>query len=228
MDPCHRLCATREIHIQLVFWLRPDRFVFIPYHTTLAAHKIPNGEVEPGSPYVFAGGTSQRDYETFFRAVAALSIRVIVAVPEPQHLRTKTLPSNVEVLSTDHKGFLQLTRGAAVNVIPLTAGPIRSAGQQSFLNAMALGTVTVVTDPDGAGDYIQNWRNGVLLPAGDVDALRTAIKDILEDPELANQIRAKARRARESYATERILNHYVEFLKSKAFTDLKCTEYGTD
>src|SRR4029077_6698839 len=109
------------------------------------------------TPYIFAGGDTQRDYGTLCRAVAGLDIKVVIAIRARGLLKGIEGPPNVEVITTHPFGFLRWLLHAYINVVPLERDTLRSAGQQTFLNAMALGTVAVVTDAEGAGDYVENW-----------------------------------------------------------------------
>jgi glycosyltransferase involved in cell wall biosynthesis len=87
-----------------------------------------------------------------------------------------------------------------VLVVPLVAST-RSAGQQTYLNGMALGAVTIVCDPLGAAyDYIKQGVNGVVVPA-DPSALAAAITDALR-PERQEHYLAMRRRARDVVLAE--------------------------
>ncbi len=62
-------------------------------------------------------------------------------------------------------------------------------GTLPFLEALACG-VPVVTTPNGvAKDIIQDEHNALLVPFGDYDALKNAIKRLMEDDELRKKLR---------------------------------------
>lgn len=207
------------------FGIPRERFVFIPYHTTLHGYPVPTPTEPAPDPYIFAGGSSERDYATLFAAVTGLEAPLVVAIRDRRILEGLEIPSNVEIITTDHAGFLQKMQDAFINVVPLSGGALRSAGQQTFLNAMALGTVVIVTDDKGASDYIENWKNGVVVAPGDVAALRAAIVRLWEDRALAQQIATGARQTRQTYGTERILGLIIEFLLSDRFADPRCEAF---
>jgi glycosyltransferase involved in cell wall biosynthesis len=207
------------------FGIRGERFVFIPYHTTLR-HFNPSDHGRPiRDRYVFAGGDTHRDYRVLCEAVSDLNIRVVIAVRKRKLLEGIRIPANVQIITTDHWEFLRWMQHAEVNVVPLEDGTLRSAGQQTFLNAMALGTVVVVTDEEGGGDYIQNWVDGVLVEAANPAALRSALCRVLADPELGARIRANAARTGTRYATERILRLCIDYLEADCFDDPSCREF---
>lgn len=62
-------------------------------------------------------------------------------------------------------------------------------GTLPFLEALACG-VPVVTTPNGvAKDIIQDEHNGLLVPFNDKEALKSAIKRLMEDSDLRNKLR---------------------------------------
>src|SRR6266850_1501378 len=83
------------------FGIPVQRFVFIPYHTTLR-HVPPAQSTPLATPYVFAGGDTQRDYGTLCQAVAGLDIKVVIAIRDRGLLDGIRIPPNVEVVTTDH------------------------------------------------------------------------------------------------------------------------------
>jgi glycosyltransferase involved in cell wall biosynthesis len=207
------------------FGIPAQRFVFIPYHTTLRHFASPEHGRPLQTPYLFAGGDTHRDYRTLCEAVAGLDIQVVIAVRDRGLLEGIQLPPNVETVTTDHMGFLRWMLHAHINVVPLEHGTLRSAGQQTFLNAMALGTVVVVTDVEGGCDYIQNWVDGVLVEGGNPSALRAVLLRLLGNPELVALIRANAARIGPGNCTERILSLCLDYLLSDSFGDASCAEF---
>ena len=73
--------------------------------------------------------------------------------------------------------------GASLVVFPLKMDALRTSGQQSYLNAMALGKAVIVTDTFDAPFYIEDGQTGRLTPSGDAGALRQAITGLLASPE---------------------------------------------
>jgi glycosyltransferase involved in cell wall biosynthesis len=207
------------------FGIPRQRFVFIPYHTTL--RRFDPSQHTPPLPtrYVFAGGDTHRDYRTLCQAVDGLDIPVVIAVLNRNLLQGLTIPSNVKVLTTDSGEFRRWILHAYINVVPLEAGTLRSAGQQTFLNAMALGTAVVVTDVEGGSDYIQNGVDGILVEAGNPSALRAALTRLLDDPALVARIQANAARVGPRCGTERILGLCLDYLVSDSFVDPSCTSF---
>jgi len=49
------------------------------------------------------------------------------------------IPANVKVLQVPHLEFIRLMRESDMVITPLVSGQTRSAGQQTYLNAMRMG-----------------------------------------------------------------------------------------
>jgi glycosyltransferase involved in cell wall biosynthesis len=71
-------------------------------------------------------------------------------------------------------------RSAAVTV----SVPFSDATPMALLEAMACGSVPVVSDLPSLREWVRDGENGRLVPADDVDALAAAIARALDDPEL--------------------------------------------
>ena len=76
----------------------------------------------------------------------------------------------------------------------------------SMLEAMAMGLPCVCTDCPcgGARAVIDNGVNGLLVPAGDEQALSAAILRLLRDPETAERLGNAARKTAESFRPEAV------------------------
>ena len=84
----------------------------------------------------------------------------------------------------------------------------------SMLEALAMGIPTVVTDcpVGGAKQTIENGKNGLLVPVGDVEALYKAMKQVIENKELAQQLSRESIKIREQYPVEKIANMWLELM----------------
>jgi glycosyl transferase family 1 len=166
----------------------PERVVFTPFCVTMTDEELDGPVDEPGG--VFAGGNPLRDYGTLLRAARGLTERVTIATtaidgPTPPNVTAGPLP---------HERFVAELRSARVVVVPLQPGLGRSAGQQTYLNAMALGKPVVVTDAPGVRDHVADGETGVVVPPGDPAAMRAAIERLLDDPgEIGERARADVR-----------------------------------
>jgi glycosyltransferase involved in cell wall biosynthesis len=77
--------------------------------------------------------------------------------------------------------------------------PYRPELDQSgaLLRALGAGVPAVAYDVGGVAEPVRTFGAGAVVPAGDVDALATALTSLLSDPEALERARAGARRARD-------------------------------
>lgn len=181
------------------FSLPSEKFVFVPYHTTNAEHY----KIKPiDGGYIFSGGNSDRDYNTLIEAVRGLPVKVVIASTTFRLCSDDSLPDNVDIRGYSEEEYLKKMAECSINIVALAPGLLRSAGQQTFLNSMLLGKPTIVTDPEGAVDYINNYEDGLFVPPNDVIALREAILLLLNNPEKAKVMGEKAMKKAIKYSTE--------------------------
>ncbi len=85
----------------------------------------------------------------------------------------------------------------------------------SMLEAMAIGLPTICTDCDGGGArmMIQDHENGLLVPKGDVNAVYHAMKEIIENPDLAKKLSEEAYKIREELSAEKIVKKWMEVIE---------------
>lgn len=85
----------------------------------------------------------------------------------------------------------------------------------ALMEAMALGLPCISTDCDGGGArfLIENEKNGLLVPKGDVDALADAMKRMLSDREFTEQCGQEAHKICERLAPEKIYGEWEQFIK---------------
>lgn len=164
------------------------RMVPLHFHHTLAGHDVP---AAADGDYLFSGGDSMRDYPTLLEAVRGLSISVRIATRwrPPAGL---PIPPNVHLGPTSPREFRALLAGARLVVFPLRTDNLRTSGQQSYLNAMALRKPVIVTDRRDAPFYIDDGRNGRLVSSGDAASLRAAVAELLDSPAAARDMGARA------------------------------------
>jgi len=82
------------------------------------------------------------------------------------------------------------------------------------LEAMSRGLCVVASDTGGMHDYIQNDRNGRLVPVGDVDALANCVVEMLDNPEEAIRLGSAARKTAETHTWDRCAQDAVTFYRS--------------
>lgn len=184
----------------------PSRVRFTEFCFTLTEDELAMPTSEDGG--VFAGGDSMREYGPLLEVAPGLPQRVTIASASLQ----ERSDGNLTVSRVAHEEFNRLLRAASVVVVPLLRAE-RSAGQQTYLNAMALGKLVVVTDAPGVSDHVQDGVTGLVVAGGDPLALAEAIGWALDPANAANAdaIRATARAvARERYSPDAYFQRIAE------------------
>jgi len=180
----------------------PDRVFLTPYCYTLSEAELAVPTSTRGG--IFAGGDSLRDYGPLLTVAPELDERVSLATKT----LNRPLPANVTAEPASHKRFIELLCNARIVVVPLTDRDDRTAGQQTYLNAMALGKPLIVTDSPGVREYVDAGRTGIIIPPRDPQALRQALSWLL-DPANATVIKRMtteaAHTARTRFSPERFL-----------------------
>jgi glycosyltransferase involved in cell wall biosynthesis len=144
------------------------------------------------------GDDAGRDYECLIAACHDTPYKLI--------LRTDTNPS-IPAAQNDRVTLLgrlpytdlrNLYAAASVVVVPLR--PVdHPSGITALLEAMAMGRAVVASDIGSTRDVVQHGTNGILVPAGDPMALRTALISLMEDPAGRARLGQSARSTIDSY-----------------------------
>jgi glycosyltransferase involved in cell wall biosynthesis len=157
----------------------------------------PPGRLPPvDQPYVLSAGLELRDYRTLLEAVDGLPVTLVVAAGSPwskdQFPPGVDLPPNVVVGRYEADEMRELYRHAslvAVSVLPTR----RACGMNVVGEAWAMGKPVVATATAGLGEYITDGVNGLLVPAGDAAALRSAMSAIMASDDLAHRLGTQGR-----------------------------------
>jgi glycosyltransferase involved in cell wall biosynthesis len=151
----------------------------------------------PRRNMICTAGLERRDYPTLIDAIGDLDVEVVIAAASPWSRRAdgtadRELPPNVEVTRLDHHDLRDVYAASRIVVAPLVDVDFQ-AGITTILEGMAMGRPIVVTRTPGQTDTVEDGVTGIYVPVGDAAALRTAIVDLLDDPERAARLGAAAR-----------------------------------
>lgn len=203
--------SSAELELFPRSWNVPrNRVAFTPFCYTFTDEDLAQKTSEDAG--VFAGGDSLRDYTALLAVGAQLDTPVTIATRTVAPSRSH---DNLRVGPVSHDEFNRLLRSASVVVVPLQRGLERSAGQQTYLNAMAIGKLVVVTDSPGARDYVEDGVTGFVVPPGDPDSLADVLRRCL-DPGLRDEQRAIRTRARDVALQEFSPDAYFARLRTLA------------
>lgn len=123
----------------------------------------------------FAGGNSLRDYQTLAAAATGLAGEYVVATSNP----VSDVPPNMQLAPLSHADFFREMVRSDVVIVPLLPIKGRSVGQQTYLNALALGKPLIVTDCIGVQDHLTANVHALVVPPNDPAALRDAMEWML-------------------------------------------------
>jgi glycosyltransferase involved in cell wall biosynthesis len=102
----------------------------------------------------------------------------------------------------DRLVFTGFTRdvAAALSALDLLVFPSLAEGTPlTMFEALAMGKPIVATDADGLVDVLTNGKDALVVPKADATALAGAITTLLQQPELAAQLGAEARKTGARY-----------------------------
>ena len=169
--------------------------------------------------YLFSGGNWNRDYKTLVNAARGLKLKVVLVTNNRLLLQGIDLPENVQVISATDYQFYDLLAKSKIVVVPMAKGFLHSGGQQTFLNAMFWGKPVIVTDPEGANDYIEDKKTGILVKPGEVKSLREAISYLLENPEQTLKMVEEAQRKAQDLTTEKFFQGIIKLAQEIVYGD---------
>lgn len=166
-----QLGASRDLQDYVLFFgrLRPDKGV----EDLIEAYRAAVSDADDPPPLVLAGHARP----SFRNRIGELSS--YVDPPAQVFLGGEYVPS---------AAVWDLVRRARLMVLPY-----RSASQSAALQvAMTAGTAAIATDVGGLAESIRTDETGLVLPPGDVGALRDAIERLLHDPDLVLRLGSAA------------------------------------
>jgi glycosyltransferase involved in cell wall biosynthesis len=174
-----------------------------------------------GPTLVFAGRlVPQKALGVALRAVARNEgVRLLLVGDGPERAKVEALAREVGL--DGRARFLGARPRAAVfELLRAADASLLSSHWESFglvvAEALAVGTPVVAAAAGGVGEVLDDGRNGLLVPAGDVDALAEAIGRFFADGELRDRLRAAAAESVRRLAPEAIYPQLEAILEEAA------------
>jgi glycosyltransferase involved in cell wall biosynthesis len=200
LDGIFVYAEAQKTYAEQVLGIPAVRLHLIPFHAdTRFYHPMPD---VPTEHRISSAGLELRDYPTLIEAVRGLDVDVRLAAASPWSKRknetaNRELPPNVSARGYGYRELRDLYASSQFVVVPLYDTDFQ-AGVTTILEAMAMGKAVIVSRTRGQRDVIQDGINGIYVPPGDVEALRSAITGLLAAPDRAAKLGANARRTIES------------------------------
>jgi glycosyltransferase involved in cell wall biosynthesis len=172
--------------LQRYYGIAPKKFRYVPFK--INQYELIQQQTPTDGGYIFCGGKTRRDFDTFFEAVRDLPYPVKVVTtsnddiaPHGSRLDETAAPPNVEIVRLDGapRPFIEYMAGARLVVMPIKP-EICGAGIGVYLMAMALKKCVILSAGPGAEDVLTE-NQAIIVPAQDSVALREAIKKTYTD-----------------------------------------------
>jgi glycosyltransferase involved in cell wall biosynthesis len=199
------------------FGIRPERCSYTPFKPNIRFRY----EYTVGSEgdYILCFGRSERDYDSFFAAMAELP-DCPAAIPPPDFPKLRQhgsrfswpldkLPPNVRILEDDgtNVSLIRMIERARLVVLPILGGRISPSGIGTYLNAMLLGKCVILTEGTAASDVFTD--EVILVPPENPQALRDAIRRAWDDDDFRRRTALAGQRYSESCGGEPELRQRV-------------------
>jgi glycosyltransferase involved in cell wall biosynthesis len=215
--------ATWQKHFIETRWqLAAERVIFTPF-------MVDSEFFAPGSvaarttarPQLCSVGLERRDYPTLLQAVTGLDAHAVIAAASPWAKQPDTtagqdIPENVTVQKFNQFELRQVYADSRFLVMPLFAVDFQ-AGVTAILEAMAMGKAVICSRTAGQTDVVIDGVTGLYVPPGDPAALRAAIQQLLDQPDLADRMGAAGR---QRVLDEMSLDRYTERLQALVRAEL--------
>jgi glycosyltransferase involved in cell wall biosynthesis len=173
-----------------------------------------SGPPNPDGDYVLCFGQSLRDYDSFFKAMAALPYRAAIPKPDFKRLRAHgsqfsrkflDLTKRLTLLEDDGtpNSQVRIFEGARIVTIPILRKSLCASGIGTYLNAMWMGKCVVISEGPGVSDVLSD--EAIIVPPEDPESLKEAIQKAWEDTILREKVARSGRRLAESLGGEQAL-----------------------
>lgn len=140
---------------------------------------------------------------------------VIVGYQTSEHpVKTTDLPDNVTVLKDlPHHEVMQVWRRAMFGLVPSTwAEPFGIVA----LEAMIYGHAVIASNIGGLSDIVSHGETGILVPPGDIDALRDAMQCLIADPALRQRMGAAGKERVRHFFASAVVPRYEQIYRELA------------
>jgi glycosyltransferase involved in cell wall biosynthesis len=206
------------------FGVREERVSYLPFKPNIRyRYKY---KVSAEGEYILCFGRSERDYDTFFRAMELLpDLPGAITQPNFEALRkhgarftydVPALPKNVRLAPDEgtEESMIRIVEDAKLVALPLIAGRIGPSGVGLYLMAMLMGKCVITSHGPTTTDVLLNGE-ALLVPPEDPAALAATIRRAWDDRDLRERTAESGRRYAEGCGGEpemlqRVLNRALE------------------
>jgi len=194
--------SQREIAISKI-GVPADKLVSLPWTTD--THFWRDRSLVPERNMICAAGGEMRDYRTLVKALEGLEIPCHIAgvldasrqdwwnAAADESDDPADIPANITVGTMPPPKLRELYAKSRLVVVPLQ--PTNSDNGITCMNeAWAMGRPVIVSDVQGQCGAFIDGKEGLWVPVGNVEAMRSAIISLWNDPNRADEMGAAGRR----------------------------------
>lgn len=202
-----------------------NRIINIPYGIDTEFFKPEINNIS-NNDVILCVGDTDRDDETLFKALKFLPFKLIRISDESKIFNSYKMQQRDKKSSNLNKKFVLLHAvsdltlkksyaKSAIVIIPIYKSSNQPAGLTTLLEAMAMGKSVIVTKGLITEDYVINFKTGIVIPSDDVDNMKKAILQLLNNKLERKRIGNNARRWVEAnFTIERNAEKLVHLFKS--------------
>jgi glycosyltransferase involved in cell wall biosynthesis len=223
----HLVVPSDALRRMALGWGIPEeRITLVPNPVAAPPEEAPREELRrkyglEGPTLVFAGRLApQKALDVALDALVRTSgVTLLIAGDGPEEPR---LREHAAKLGLDGRvRFLGAQpRSVVFELLRAADGALLTSNWENFphmvVEALAVGTPVLATAVGGVSEIVRDGENGLLVPAGDVDAVAGAIDRYFEDAALRERLRAVTGSSVEVYAPDRIYERLEQILERAA------------
>jgi glycosyltransferase involved in cell wall biosynthesis len=174
-----------------------------------------------GPTFVFSGRfVRQKNLSLAVDALRRVDGAALVLVGEGPE--AGTVAEAIERAGLSDRVFLKgaVARSISVDWMRAADAAVLPSDWENFphaaVEALAAGTPVIATAVGGVPEIVENDVNGILVPAGDVDAFAAAMASLVRDSGLADRLRGAARQAATTFSAQRVYGSIADELELAA------------
>jgi glycosyltransferase involved in cell wall biosynthesis len=174
-----------------------------------------------GPTFAFAGRlTAQKSLETALEAIARVPGATLVVAGEGDRLDALRTRASELGLNGRVRFLGPQPRERVLELFRAADGALLSSAWENFphtvVEALATGTPVIATDVGGVREAVEDGRNGLVVPPGDVDALASALRRYVDDPELRARLQSEASASVARYSVDAVFGELESVLRRVA------------
>jgi glycosyltransferase involved in cell wall biosynthesis len=223
----HVFCPSDYLRELVLSWgVPPERVSVLPNPAPRVPDLPPRDDLRKsfglnGATVAFAGRlTAQKSLGRALEAIAATDdVGLVIAGEGPDRAPLDQRAGELGI--SDRVVFLgSQPRDRVVELFSAADATIMSSSWENFphtiVEALSVGTPVLAMEAGGIAEVVHDEVNGLLVPAGDTQALGDAVRRYFADDALRERLRAAAAPSVEAYAPERVFGELEETLRRVA------------